>query len=61
MVTQGNVVLNKLFHMFGAEEMNDLSDAYDVNVENSFLNVRAILCNSYSNLAWINYYRYVIA
>ena len=37
--------------MFGTKELNDLSDAYNVNVEHSFLNFRATLCNCYFNLA----------
>ena len=51
LLSSGNFVLNKLYHMFGAKELNHLSDAYNVKVEHSFLNFRAILRNCYFNFA----------
>ena len=47
LLSSGNVVLNKLYHMFGAKELNELSGAYNVKVEHSFLKFRAILRNCY--------------
>ena len=51
LLSSDNFVLNKLYHMFGAKELNDLSGTYNVEVEHSFLNFSAILLSCYFNIA----------
>ena len=51
LLSSGSFVLNKLYHMIGAKELNELSGAYIVKVEHCFLKFRAILLNCYFNIA----------